>query len=74
MFGTMADGHSLHNRLHLCLALRLRNVEVSKRKFDVLLYIQFIYQVEALEHKSDFYLYFFYLSYIAEGLINLCTP
>ena len=29
VLGTMADGHSLHNRLHLCLALRLRNVEVS---------------------------------------------
>ncbi len=54
VLGTMADGHSLHNRLHLCLALRLRNVEVGKRKLDVLLYIQFIYQIEALEHKSDF--------------------
>ena len=54
MLGTMADGHSLHNRLHLCLALRLRNIEVSKRKLDVLLYVQFIYQIEALEHKTDF--------------------
>ena len=56
MFGTMADGHSFHNRLHLCLALRLRNIEVGKRKLDVL-YIQFIYQVEALEHKTDFSLF-----------------
>ena len=50
----MTDGHSLHDGLHLCLALRLRNIKIGKRKFDVLLYIQFIYQVEALEHKTDF--------------------
>ena len=54
VLGTMADGHSLHNRLHLCLALRLRNIKIGKRKLDVLLYIQFIYQVETLEHKTDF--------------------
>ena len=54
MLGTMADVHAFHDGLHLLLALRLRDVEVSERKFDILLHIQLIYQIEALEHKSDF--------------------
>ena len=53
MLGSVADGHSLHNLGDLLLTLGRGDVQVPQRKLDVLIDIQFIDQVEALEHESD---------------------
>lgn len=53
VLGSVADGHSLHNLGDLLLTLGRGDVQVPQRKLDVLIDIQFIDQVEALEHESD---------------------
>ena len=50
--GAVADGHSLHNFRDLLLALGSADVQVAKRQFDVLIHIEFVDEVEALEHKA----------------------
>ena len=53
MLGSVADGHSLHNLGDLLLTLGGRDVQVTEWKLDVLIDIQLVDQVEALEHESD---------------------
>ena len=49
----MADGHALHDLRHLLLALGGRNVQIAQRQLDVLIDIEFVDQVEALEYEAD---------------------
>ncbi len=52
VLGTMADVHALHHLLHLLLALTLRNAEIGERQFDVLLYVELVDEVKALEDET----------------------
>ena len=53
MLGTVADGHALHDIRDLGLALGGRYVQIPKRQLNVLIHIEFVDQVEALEHEAD---------------------
>ena len=53
MLCTVADVHALHHLCHASLALRRRNVKITQRQLDVLIHIEFVNKVEALEHKAD---------------------
>ena len=52
VLGTVADVHALHHLLHLLLALALRHAEIGKRQLDVLLYVELVDEVEALEDEA----------------------
>ena len=49
----MADGHALHDLRDFLLALGGGDIQIAKWQFDVLIHIEFIDQVEALEHEAD---------------------
>ena len=53
VFGTVADVHPLQNILYHAFALTCLHAEVRKGKFHILVDVQFVYQVEALEHESQ---------------------
>ena len=53
MLCTVADVHALHHLGHTSLALRCRDVEVAQRQLDVLVDVELVDEVEALEHESD---------------------
>ena len=53
VIGTMADGHTLHNLRDLGLALAGADIQIAQRQLNVLIHIEFVDQVEALEHKAD---------------------
>ena len=53
MVGTVADSHALHDFRDFRLALGSADVQIAKRQFDVLIDIEFVDEVEALEHESD---------------------
>ena len=53
MLGAVADGHALHDFRDLLLALTGRYVQVPQRQLNVLIHIEFVNQVETLEHKAD---------------------
>ena len=52
VLGTVADVHALHHLLHFLLALSLGDAEIGKRQFDVLLYVELVNEVEALENET----------------------
>ena len=53
MMGTMRDGHTAQHLLYALLALLLGNAKISEWQFHILLHVQFIDEVEALEHEAD---------------------
>ena len=53
VLGAMADGHALHNLRDFGLSLCGAYVQVAQRQLNILIHIQFVNQVEALEHKAD---------------------
>ena len=53
VLGPMGDGHPLHHGGDPLLALRRADVQVAQRQFDVLIDVQFVDEVEALEHEAD---------------------
>ena len=53
MLGTVADVHSLEHLCYACLTLRCTDVEIFERKLNILIYIEFVDEVEALEYESD---------------------
>ena len=53
MIGSMADVHPLHDVRDLLLALGRADVQVAQRKLDILIDIEFVDEVEALEHETD---------------------
>ena len=53
MLGTVADVHALHHLGDASLAFRRRNVKIAQRQLDVLIHIEFVNKVEALEHEAD---------------------
>ena len=53
MLGAVADGHALHYLGNLGLAFAGADVQVAERQFDILIDIEFVDEVETLEHESD---------------------
>ena len=53
MLRTVTDRHPVHRFFDTAFPFVGRNSHIQKRQFDVLIDIQFFYQVEALEHKAD---------------------
>ena len=50
--GTMTDRHAAQHLLYLLPALLLRHAQISQRQLHILLHIQLVDQVKALEHKA----------------------
>ena len=53
VLGPVGDGHPLHHRRDPLLALRRADVQVAQRQLDVLIDVQLVDEVEALEHEAD---------------------
>ena len=53
VLGTVADGHALHRLFDALLAFAGRHAHVEQRQFDVLIHVQLVNQVEALEYEAD---------------------
>ena len=53
VLGAVGDGHPLHHRRDPLLALRRADVQVAQRQLDVLIDVQLVDEVEALEHEAD---------------------
>ena len=53
VLGPVGDGHSLHHGRDPLLALRGADVQVAQRQLNVFIYVQFVNQVETLEHEAD---------------------
>ncbi len=53
VLGAVGDGHPLHHRRDPLLALRGTDVQVTQRQFDVLIDVQLVDEVEALEYEAD---------------------
>ena len=53
VLGTVLDGHARHDGVDALLALGGGDVHVAQRQFDVLKHIQFVDEVEALDHEAD---------------------
>ena len=49
----VADVHAFEYLCDFLFPLRCADVEVAQRKFDILIDIEFVDEVEALEHESD---------------------
>ena len=47
------DGHARHDVVDTLFALGGGNVHVAQRQFDVLKHVEFVDEVEALEHEAD---------------------
>ena len=52
VMGAMTDGHAAQYLLYPCLALLLGHTQIGKRQLYILLHVQFVDQVKALEYKT----------------------
>ena len=53
MLRAVHDVHALHSSSDTLLALLLRYAHVEQREFDVLIHVELVDEVEALEHETD---------------------
>ena len=53
VLGAVLDGHALHDFRDTLLALGGGDVHVAQRQLDVLIHVQLVDEVEALEHEAD---------------------
>ena len=54
MLCTVCHGHTLDNLLHQFAAFLLGHTHIEQRQFHVLRHIEFVDEVEALEHEAQF--------------------
>ena len=54
VFGTMTDIHSFQYIFHHPATFRSFDSQISQRQFHIFIHIQFVYQIEALEYKTQF--------------------
>ena len=54
VLGSMADIHPLQNIIHHAFAFTGFHSQIGKRKLHILVNVKLVYQVETLEHESQF--------------------